>query len=119
MVGKKRRTNISREHIESGDNSSSDFSEDNDSTPNEYEETNNTMNDNIRKTPINQNNVFKLNLVISSFEIIRAVQIFFEYFKSYDIVNVISSLFVSFNFFIIFKLIDFIIRIYLNNNDKF
>jgi hypothetical protein len=123
MVGKTKRTNISKEQIESADDLSSDSSEDNDMTSNEYEDTYNTVNGNGKKTPINKkDHFFKLNLFcfeISSSEIIRANQKCFEYFENYDIFNVISSLFVSFIFFIMFKLIDFIIRIYLNNKDNF
>ncbi len=64
----------------------------------------------------NQNDFFKLNLIISSFDIYKTTQKLFNNIENYDIYNVSSAMFVSFAFFIMFKLIDFIICIYLNNN---
>ena len=66
----------------------------------------------------NQNDFFKLNLIITSFDIYKTTQKIFNYIKNHDISNVLSAIFVSFAFFIMFKLIDFIISIYLNNSEN-
>jgi hypothetical protein len=64
----------------------------------------------------NQNDFFKLNLIISSFDIYKTAQKLFNNIENNDIYDVSSAMFVSFAFFIMFKLIDFILCIYLNNN---